>query len=573
MKNSFLSAVKKQKRNSIFYRTMKNSVLFILIPVIITGVCLLTYNSSVISEKTRTYHKDAHTRIQKVWDNISNSITNINSIINIEKLLNVLTNTSSYQSGFQLSYDSETLTKILSNSIYPTRYISSIYLYNEKTDYILSTSGSGTRSMFWDENWYSGFSALNESESSYYRSFDFNRQTLEYISVVHRISTVPECCAVYNIDYRYLKSELQSAASTIGAVYITDPRGRVMFSYNKDDIGKDIKSVTEGVSEKYLMVSSSDTFGLYTVRSKTSDFPTKNYSYFIFGLVCLVIISCTASSVYTSKTFSKSVAKVIMAIPTGDEPDNAGGDEFSFIIDRISDLFTENSKFEQELAAQLSKLKTSQIQALQEQINPHFIFNTLNLISLIDLSEDKPEHSISKIVSLLSDILRFITDTEEYMVSVKTEIDYLKKYIELQNIKYENKFRVEWNISEAAENMRMVKFSLQPLVENAIMHGFVRKSADNVLSVKVFKQNEKLIAEVSNNGEPISAAGLSELRRKLKNGTPSHNGHIGLLNVNLRYMLIFGDDYSCTVTSEKTTKIRLAFPAIKKPDFKPHSNR
>lgn len=577
MSNGFFSVFKKHNKNNVFFKTMKTSMVFTVIPVIIAGICLLTYNNRIVNEKIEMYHNDAHTRIEKVWDNISYSITNINSITSIGRLLTSITNPEFYQDSYDLSQDLNSLTKILNNSIYPTQYITSMYLYNERTDYIVSTSGCGTRDMFWDTAWYDSLDDYKNSVSCYYRSMEVGFQNYEYITIIHPISSAQGCYAIYNIDYKLLKADLQNTASTISEVYITDTQGTVIFSYNKEDINKKIEEFDKlkEMPEKYVLKSGTYSFNLYSVRGKNADFPTKNYGYFLFALVCVLVISCISSSIYTSNTFSKSIAKVIMAIPDDDFENKSDSDEFTFIIDRISNLLVQNSKFENEFAVQLSKLKTAQIQALQEQINPHFIFNTLNLISLIDLSEDKENHHISQIVSLMSDILRFIINTDEYIVSIETEINYLKKYVELQCIKYEDKFRVEWDIDADTLGLCVVNFSLQPLVENAIMHGFVNKNTDNLIKIRTHAYDGILTLEIYNNGQPIPKDKLDELNNKLQNGTPSSNGRIGLLNVNLRYKLIFGDEYKCRITSDSSngTKITLTFPAIDKADFKPYEEK
>ena len=109
----------------------------------------------------------------------------------------------------------------------------------------------------------------------------------------------------------------------------------------------------------------------------------------------------------------------------------------SFITTTIAGLIEKNTIFEEELARQLSNLKKSQILALQGQINPHFIFNTINLIAMLDLSETKDLHPISEITYLMADILRYLK-TDEYLVPLKTELEYLEKYTKLL---FENEFK------------------------------------------------------------------------------------------------------------------------------------
>lgn len=218
---------------------------------------------------------------------------------------------------------------------------------------------------------------------------------------------------------------------------------------------------------------------------------------------------------------------------------------------------------ENELVKSLELLKRSQITALQEQINPHFIYNALNLISVIDMSEHKKQTPITTIVTLLSDLLSSVINTKTYLVDFEIELEYLKKYMQLQNIKYKNKFALKLDIAPETLSLATAKFILQPIVENAITHGILKSDKkEGTIKITAKTDGKAFKITVWDNGKGISPEKLSDLQKKLINGKEPEERHIGLLNVNQRLRLIFGSQYGCSISSDDSgTSITFTLPS------------
>lgn len=155
-------------------------------------------------------------------------------------------------------------------------------------------------------------------------------------------------------------------------------------------------------------------------------------------------------------------------------------------------------------------------------------------------------------------------------VDLKEEIDYVRSYIELQRLRYDNSFGVSFDIKPAALKCGVPKLILQPLVENAINHGLNNELLNGHIEIKGFLADEKLILTVTDNGKGMDEDKIKELVERLnkdQNGTDSYN--IGLSNVHQRISILFGEGYGLKITSEygRGTEILISIPALCKEEM------
>ena len=214
-------------------------------------------------------------------------------------------------------------------------------------------------------------------------------------------------------------------------------------------------------------------------------------------------------------------------------------------------MFKRNSQVENELAQKLELLKNAQSIALYTQINPHFLFNTLQLINTIHMSTYKQETEITRIITLLSDILSITLDTKTYLVPLRTEIEYLEKYAEILSIRYDNMFTITFDIDEDTLDLSVVKFSLQPILENSVQHGILPLRKNGKIKISAFTQKQDLVIKIYDNGSEIPKDKLDSLHKLLSNQNIPEKNSIGLLNVHHRIRLLFGEEYGCFIDSDK----------------------
>ncbi|WP_339315929.1 histidine kinase [Paenibacillus sp. FSL R10-2734] len=216
--------------------------------------------------------------------------------------------------------------------------------------------------------------------------------------------------------------------------------------------------------------------------------------------------------------------------------------------------------------AELSK-KQAELSALQNQINPHFLYNTLNCLSSIGLAYDVSE--VVSISSAMSRIFRYSIKGQD-LVSIKDEMSSIKDYLLIMDIRYKGKFEIAIEMEESFLEMKSLKMILQPIVENAMYHGLEMKTGVGRLSIQGFiSEDGYMQIDVEDDGVGMKENQLAELRRGILDdenmellGTDKKS--IGLSNINKRIKLRFGAQYGLDVVSEagKGTKVTLILPII-----------
>lgn len=180
-----------------------------------------------------------------------------------------------------------------------------------------------------------------------------------------------------------------------------------------------------------------------------------------------------------------------------------------------------------------------EIRALQSQINPHFMYNTLNTIRMFAMMKDYEK--INTVMGRLVALLRYSMENFEQTVQLRQELDYLTDYVGLLNLRYKCQIHLQAEIEEPLQNMQIPKLSLQPLIENSVFHGILpRKMAEGHIRVKVYSDpvHPQIIIEISDDGVGLEQAGLQQLQLQLLREEIGEN--IGLQNVWMRMRLLFG---------------------------------
>ncbi|WHH59094.1 sensor histidine kinase [Petroclostridium sp. X23] len=230
---------------------------------------------------------------------------------------------------------------------------------------------------------------------------------------------------------------------------------------------------------------------------------------------------------------------------------------FNSMIRRIKNLIVK--KYEADI-----RRKQAELKALESQINPHFLYNTLETISSIAYLKDVPE--IMTISRSLSDLFRYSINNEKKLVTLGDELYHTANYINIQKIRHGNKFNVCYNIPEEAKKYNVIKLILQPIIENSINHGLELIKLGGIIKVSAHKSlDNMLIIEVEDNGIGIPHEKLKRIQADLNRDsaeTYETSGSIGLANVHFRIKHYYGNNYGLTIesTDEKGCKVILKLP-------------
>ena len=271
-------------------------------------------------------------------------------------------------------------------------------------------------------------------------------------------------------------------------------------------------------------------------------------SWLLISLIAMIILSYAISMV----VFDFMIA-FVYGVGVYNLNDAQSMVDYRYLGKRFLLNMKKDTKMDEEFAVKMSRLRDTQVLALQNQINPHFIFNTLNFVTLMIIQITKRDCAPSKVVSLLSDILYYSLNTAEFTATLSDELEYAQKYVEIEMIKHDNSFEMIMDVDENILDGKCVKFSLQPILENCIMHGFdAERCEKGVIVLKIYKQENNIHIVIKNNGRSASNEKIHELNESFKHTDTIKRGrHIGLANVNQRLKIIFGTSASMRVYNEQ----------------------
>lgn len=221
---------------------------------------------------------------------------------------------------------------------------------------------------------------------------------------------------------------------------------------------------------------------------------------------------------------------------------NNENDELSYIGDSFNEMCEELDKYiKKSYLAEINQ-KNAEMKHLQSQINPHFLYNTLEVIRMKAICNGDKE--VGKMLYNLAVLFRSQLK-EKDIIPIKTELDYCKKYLELFKFRYQEKFNYEIDCDENLLGNNIIKFVLQPIIENYVVHGVRLSDSDNKLEIKIESQGKDIDIYIIDNGIGISAEKLEQIKDKLADNS-LNNDSIGIVNVNQRIKNTYGEKYGVT---------------------------
>lgn len=229
-----------------------------------------------------------------------------------------------------------------------------------------------------------------------------------------------------------------------------------------------------------------------------------------------------------------------IAIPVTNEKD-----EVNYIAYKFNEMCKQlNSYIEKSYLAEIEQ-KNAELNALQNQINPHFLYNTLESIRMKAICNG--DKDVGKMLYTLAFLFRKQVK-DKNILPIRAELDYCEKFIEIFKFRYEDKFKFSIECEEELLQKQIIKFTLQPLVENYFVHGIRLEDNDNVLMIGVKKEKENVVIRIKDNGRGIPEDKINELNSSLERRTYIGQS-LGITNVHERLVLNYGDDYGIRLSN------------------------
>lgn len=239
----------------------------------------------------------------------------------------------------------------------------------------------------------------------------------------------------------------------------------------------------------------------------------------------------------------------------GENEIGALSNSFNIMTEKIQELMRENVEEQKEK-------RKSELKALQSQINPHFLYNTLD--SIIWMAEGGKNQEVVLMTSSLAKLLRQSISNEDEVVTISKEIGYTFSYLTIQKMRYKDRLEFDINVDEEILDMRVIKLVLQPLVENAIYHGIKYKEGKGMVWITGGIEGDRVVLKVRDNGIGMDEDALEHIF-EYKESSLKTNG-VGVNNVNNRIKLYYGREYGLEFESEKGkgTSVSIILPKLEK---------
>ncbi len=511
-------------------------------------------------------------------DSVINSVKNLSYSISRCDEVNYLA--SIHNIGNDTTDNLEDLIKMISILRKSNEYINSVYIYFADSEKILENNIMVSYEDFKDKEILQIFSSDMSHKIQLYSYVKYNYYPY-LISIIcpiylERSDTVG--MVVVNVDVERLGDFLGNGKyrnkEYLPSLLIFDNKmERLVFSdeyrlYQEKEALEELKTVVENMQEqsseiqqlweKNYVISSaiSEEDGLRCVYlTTTREFDERNQSIegrfisvtMIMTSICLVLAYLLAKWVYRPIRSTVRVLKDMSMLTEWDRKDHL--DEIEAIQRSILLAKQEKDYLNEQIQERIINLHNAQICALQSQINPHFMYNTLAAIGNSAGLLLGKDNIVTRMIHTLGKLLRTSLSGKDYLVPLSEELEHVELYVQLVEFRYHGRIHLYQEIPEELGKERIVKLTLQPLIENAIQHGLVSKRSGGCIWMRGKKEGNDIYLYVVDNGMGATEEKLQQLRNQLVESSISRSGHIGMSNVDQRLKLIFGEEYGLDVSN------------------------
>ncbi|MCM0647840.1 histidine kinase [Clostridium swellfunianum] len=584
--------IKEYRFNSILVKYFITINLFITLPLFLSILLAFNYLNNIYKDQMMSANLAALSRTKDSIDMISRQVeTTLLSMATDLEVENILRYSSKNydEKNSDMLRSINSIEKAMNTYVYYGDFINSICIYADKSNYKVVSSNLDYSDWKYSDTLEKEFK--ENKNKKYWTSVLPEKNTISFFRAIPLYSNEKSGLVAVSIDIdRINKLINQNKDVTIKDFYIFN-NNSVVFNKDKSLLNKDISGVKALQSIDLSRLGKGSTITIdgkeYFINNIHSDYNDWSFvalvstkdnklkvnrirdlmiGFLIFSISIVLIISfLIAVKLFTpieeilgilekknlndTKVYSKTKINELKIISRGLESS-------------ISDV----QQLKEELNNRMSLLKKARSIALQSQINSHFLFNTLENIKWKVMEFTNGENEGSHMISNLSKLLRIGLDTKEYMNTLRNELEHVRIYLEIQKVRYEDKFQVVYNIEEETLETVLPKITLQPIVENAIYHGIKPTNKKCTLTIKSYTSDNMVLIEINDDGTGIEEEKCSAINNELQTEYIKEENHIGIKNVNQRIKLSFGENYGIEIKSRVNngTSIIIAIPSAHK---------
>jgi len=558
-------SVKLYGKNSIFHSTLTKLLYFLIIPFSIASLLVFSLYEYNLRSQINTDLEAEAGKIAQNYSNIHQSNENYNRMLCANDYVKKYLTKDFYQmDNSEIHTTISNITLSINPAFLNIQDLYSITIYSEKNDrFVSSKIGDRDAKQIRNEPWYNKFK--KNSKEAFLIS---DKNNVVYCCYPVYINTTLSGCIVFTYDSDTFVNIL-SKNTNERTVYITDYKDNLIYSNSanktypvtESKLGFFNKKDNYIYKEKCLYSDS-----IITLEVPKSTYRTYRSLQVSFMLVYLILLitSSVSMAYYSTTTNYKSILSIINMINKSNKNgvlENTSLNEIKFIENYIQNTSTREEN-------QVEQLKQAQLQVLQSQINPHFLFNTLNMINTRIIRITKSDTEVSNVITSLAEIMRSILDHTQFTTTFSDEIEYVNKYMYIIQTRFRKNISIIWNIPSELKEQYILKMILQPIIENAFNYGLKDYiGPDPTISISCRMENQYLLFTIANNGKLISKDMTKQINQRLKNAESPSPEHIGLLNINKRIKIFYGNDCGIVVGKKNNmTVINIKIKVFKQTD-------
>ena len=567
------------KFNSLFFKNTMMLLLLILVPI--TGATIISYYAydnlqrGQIEAASQETVSDVYADMERILKEAQTELTYFGMNTNVDLFL--------YDEEMrQYNYKVAAIQELLRMPVIAKDYVDGVYIYGIESNRVIGLAGVADYETFSGKDDLEMFLRQGENSGLLVREDHYGGYPRKYLTMFRLIGYQNQTRGISMMDLETEELLAELALPENVEAYLTDGE-TILLSADRELLGQGVEkipgydrivhggtwydgrlAVSTGIAEDsgLEVITWTDMQGYHD----QLDFIRR---ILLLLLLVMFLITLGLSLVISVRLF-RPIDRIVSSFQeysgalVGEKELFTGKDELEYILNSIERTIDARKNVEEELAVRVRLLKKAQAVALQSQINPHFINNTLETINWTALERLGRNNEISEMAGSLSRMLRMSLENSDTIVPISAEMEHCGYYLDIQRRRYEDKFSVVWKIPPEIMECKVIRVVLQPLVENAIYHGIKRMSGKGLITISgsLSEDGNEVLLTVADNGLGMTRAELDELRKNMQSDMIRESRHIGVTNVNQRIRLYFGEEYGLTVDSRegRGTTVTMRFP-------------
>lgn len=593
---------KNTRARKLLLRNFALFTILAILPVMVVNLWFYKYTEDILNNEMTSINLEALYRARDICDSIMHEMEMLAVNTSLQEAV------EAYVTSDNSDHNINAIQNYIKQYVRISEYVDNIYVYSQSTGYVISVNNYSPAEQYDSTKWLTAAKEIKNKQvgiKAYIRG-DIYPYILSFLKTVKIGDTFGVVAVNINLENMGIVFKGVENKST-QSIYIFDGDNMNIYS---DKISNTFGKKSEEFSQfKAALVNSNEYSAKADIDGKAclvSSAKSKYYNLTYLGVTPLALYNTKAVELFRIalvilliSLFIGFIIALFISIRTTDpinrimyaidEPNIGEGEEqhhipeeIKYIINSIKRVQKDKTQLETELNSRLFLLKQSQAALLSAQINPHFLYNTLDTINWMAFSKLGKNNDISNSLSCLADLFRLGLEINGYLIPIEQELEHAKLYCTLLEARYNGKVKIVFNVPPQVRKLSIIRFCLQPLIENAAYHGIEPKRKNGTIEINIFTLEDYLIIEVSDDGigldekyilelNMIFEKGLNDIEEDIRTLVKSWRNEIasnvegvniknwyegkktgtsvGLSNVNRRIMLIFGEEYGIKISN------------------------